>query len=97
MSTMSLNSTRNYARPRKAWILPGSGQVIENVHPRRQCKGEYCCIHNPSIHHANSWPMKFLNGWMWRQCPSVGCWRHPDPDDVAFNCTWPNLKLAPND
>lgn len=58
---------------------------LSYVHGENRCKGEYCCIHNPSDHHMRTWPLNWRNdtGVMERICPhGVG---HPDPDDAAFN------------
>jgi hypothetical protein len=55
------------------------------THDESQCRGEYCCIHNPSKHHMQDWPMNWRGdkGVMERICPhGVG---HPDPDDAAYN------------
>lgn len=61
----------------------GTGQKIL-VHNKEDCKGEYCCIHNPSDHHMKDWPLHWRDdrGLMERICPcGIG---HPDPDDLAF-------------
>jgi hypothetical protein len=61
----------------------GTGQTIL-VHSKGDCKGEYCCIHNPSDHHMKNWPTHWRDdiGLMERICPhGVG---HPDPDDLAY-------------
>lgn len=53
------------------------------VHSRRVCRGQKCCLHNPSKHHMRSWPLfirtdKFTLAE--RVCKhGVG---HPDPDSV---------------
>ena len=63
--------------------ITGTGQHIL-VHPASQCKGENCCIHNPSDHHMKEWPTHWRSDryMMERICPhGVG---HPDPDDLAF-------------
>lgn len=57
---------------------------IERIrtHRRKKCRGELCCIHNPSDHPMRSFPQ------VWRRdrrivervCPhGIG---HPDPDDL---------------
>lgn len=59
-------------------------KVTLNVHERGQCAGEWCCIHNPSDHHMQEWPLNWRGDRriMERLCPhGVG---HPDPDDAAF-------------
>ncbi len=61
----------------------GTGQKIL-VHNKETCKGQYCCIHNPSDHHMKDWPTHWRDdrGFMERMCShGVG---HPDPDDLAF-------------
>jgi len=61
----------------------GVGQNIL-VHNKNQCKGQHCCIHNPSDHHMKDWPTLWRGdrGLIERICPcGVG---HPDPDDLAF-------------
>ena len=79
MSTIKIKSSKHP----NTWKL-NSGQVI-TTHAESQCKGQYCCIHNPSNHHMRDWPMKWRDdtGVMERICPcGVG---HPDPDDLAYN------------
>lgn len=61
-------------------ILEG-GETLPNVHSSDKCKGQFCCIHNPSDHHMRSWPQHWRGdrNLMERTCPhGVG---HPDPDD----------------
>ena len=61
----------------------GTGQNIL-VHTKKDCKGEYCCIHRPSDHHMVDWPTNWRadRNMMERIDPmGVG---HPDPDDLAF-------------
>ena len=63
--------------------ITGTGQQVL-VHNRAYCKGEYCCIHNPSDHLMKDWPTHWRQdrGMMERMCEcGVG---HPDPDDIAF-------------
>lgn len=58
------------------------GKATLRVHARGRCKGERCCIHNPSDHAAKSWPQNWRadKGIMERLCRhGVG---HPDPDDL---------------
>jgi hypothetical protein len=31
--------------------------VLENLHPRSGCAGQFCVIHNPSEHHMRSWAL----------------------------------------
>jgi len=61
--------------------VDSTGLVIY-VHKEEDCKGTYCCIHNPSPHHMREWPTL----WRWdrnlmeRVCKhGVG---HPDPDHI---------------
>ena len=63
--------------------ITGSGQRIW-VHPKEECKGEFCVIHNPSFHKMRGWATNWREdrGLMERVCVhGVG---HPDPDDLAF-------------
>jgi len=30
--------------------VDGTGQLLQNIHRRRECKGRHCVIHNPSAH-----------------------------------------------
>lgn len=63
------------------------GEVSLRVHNRKQCEGEYCCIHNPSQHHMLSFPLNWRGDRqiMERICPhGIG---HPDPDDAAFRAS----------
>lgn len=59
--------------------------ILTNVHPPTLCVSQPCWVHNPSVHHMNSWPI----GWREdkhtaeRHCQhGIG---HPDPDDAAFH------------
>lgn len=64
-------------------LLPGTGQRLRNVHSRNACRGEFCCIHNPSDHHMRGWTMNWRpdRRIMERICEhGVG---HPDPDDTS--------------
>ncbi len=79
MTPVKINSPKYH----NTWKLD-SGQVI-TTHDASKCKGQYCCIHNPSNHHMRDWPMHWRDdtGVMERICPcGVG---HPDPDDLAYN------------
>lgn len=61
-----------------------NGVMLFNVHRQDQCRGEACCIHNPSDHHMKTWALDWRDdiGRMERLCAhGVG---HPDPDAVAF-------------
>lgn len=61
-------------------IYPG---VFIRVHKKDQCRGEYCCIHNPSDHALKGAPFNWrgLGYLMERVCEhGVG---HPDPDHLA--------------
>ena len=63
--------------------ITGTGQKI-NVHEKKDCEGEYCCIHNPSDHFMKDWPTHWRDDrkLMERICPhGVG---HPDPDSISF-------------
>jgi hypothetical protein len=63
--------------------LVGSERVLL-VHPKSKCKGNHCCIHNPSDHHMKEWPQNWMGdrGIMERICRHGII--HPDPDDPAF-------------
>lgn len=65
------------------WVLLG-GEKIYNPHSPEQCKGEYCCLHNPSDHPLADCPQHWRSDRriMERRCEH-GTW-HPDPDDVAY-------------
>jgi hypothetical protein len=68
--------------------LHKSDQVLINVHSKKVCKGEYCCIHNPSSHHMADWPQVWRRdrAIMERTCEhGVG---HPDPDQVMEDDCW---------
>ena len=61
----------------------GTGQRLL-VHEKKDCKGEYCVIHNPSVHSMSTFPTHWRGGRspMERICPhGIG---HPDPDDLAY-------------
>lgn len=60
--------------------------VLLVTHDESVCRGEYCCIHNPSDHHMRTWKLNWRPdiGVMERICPEHGV-GHPDPDDAAHN------------
>ena len=62
--------------------ITGSGQKLERVHTREDCRNEFCVIHNPSDHNMRDLPTLWREdrGFMERVCShGVG---HPDPDDA---------------
>lgn len=62
--------------------LHKSDQVLINVHSKKTCKGEYCCIHNPSKHALSDAPQHWREDRriMERICEhGIG---HPDPDQI---------------
>lgn len=66
---------------REDWRLIG-GELIHNVHPRKDCKGP-CMFHSPSDHHMVTWEQSFTSFGgdtmrMTRIC-SHGVF-HTDPD-----------------
>lgn len=61
----------------------GTGQKLR-VHTKEDCKGDHCCIHNPSLHSLSSSRTHWRHdrGIMERICDhGVG---HPDPDGIAY-------------
>jgi hypothetical protein len=79
------NDSIKVIRPKgsmERYKLVGSDRVLL-VHPKTKCKGQHCCIHNPSDHHMKEWPQNWRDdrGIMERICPhGIG---HPDPDDPS--------------
>jgi len=62
--------------------LHKSDQVLINVHSKKTCKGEYCCIHNPSKHALSDAPQNWREDRriMERICEhGIG---HPDRDQI---------------
>jgi hypothetical protein len=59
------------------------GRIMQ-VHPAQACRGQNCCVHNPSEHPlrvaALTW--NALTATMSRVCGHG--MTHPDPDDIAF-------------
>ena len=65
----------------KEVTLVGGEKVIAH-HPAK-CKGQVCCIHNPSRHHMRYWSQHWRNDrkLMERVCEhGIG---HPDPDHFS--------------
>lgn len=63
----------------KRWKPYRSNQLL-TTHDISVCKGERCCVHNPSAHHMREWSQHYRSdtGITERICPhGVG---HPDPD-----------------
>ncbi len=74
------------------WTTPasvttaGSIALAIRTHDEGDCLGPYCCVHNPSDHHMNTWPLIHrVDRWPMiseRLCShGVG---HPDPDSLDF-------------
>jgi hypothetical protein len=59
------------------------GQTVLKTHGPDVCRGEFCCIHNPSRHKLSAAPLNWRadRALMERVC-SHG-FGHPDPDDLA--------------
>ena len=57
--------------------------IERTFHPPTACKGEWCCIHNPSNHPMVEWPINIRETALAeRLCPhGVG---HPDPDSLVW-------------
>lgn len=68
------------------------GRVMQ-VHPPQACRGQTCCVHNPSEHPLRTAALTWnaLTATMNRVC-SHGL-VHPDPDDIAFK----ERTLGPSD
>ena len=66
----------------KMVVLVGGQKIL--THEKKDCRGESCCIHNPSDHHMKDWPQFWRDdkGMMERICQHGVA--HPDPDDIAF-------------
>jgi hypothetical protein len=76
------------------WDLVGTfdlGPV--KTHGPSACAGTHCCVHNPSDHPMNSWPMTFDPQKMYlalRMCPHE--YGHPDPDSLRFHALHPRVS-----
>jgi len=59
--------------------LVGGTKIL--THHRGDCKGYWCCIHNPSPHHMITWEQHFsdVDSIVYRICKHGEM--HPDPDD----------------
>ena len=68
-------------------LLPHEKAYLKKLvtHTPDKCKGQNCCVHNPSDHHMRDWKMNFRfdKSVMERICPEHGV-GHPDPDDAAY-------------
>lgn len=61
----------------------GTGQQLL-IHNKKDCKGKYCSIHNPSNHHMVNWPTHWrYDRKLMERIDPMGC-GHPDPDDLAY-------------
>ena len=62
-----------------------SRQKDGSYHTKKECKGKYCCFHNPSKHHMVGWKLNVRldrSGLTERICPhGIG---HPDPDSLDW-------------
>ena len=70
-------------------ILPGTHEVIMNVHLEGDCLGDFCPIHRPSDHIMRDFDMHWRDDryLMERICPhGIG---HPDPDDPKIQFHMP--------
>jgi len=71
------------------------GESTLNVHNRKLCEGQFCCIHNPSNHQMVTWPLNWRadKGTMERVCPhGVGV---TDPDDYAYRLSRDGENVTP--
>lgn len=68
------------------WVLKGSGQVLENVHPEGQCVGVFCAIHNPAPGPWDDWDMVFSYQGMFRICEHGV--RHNAVEDILVGLSW---------
>lgn len=63
------------------WRL-AKNEIISHVHLRKDCKGVYCALHNPSDHSMRSFRLHYRHDWggfFERICEhGVG---HDDPDN----------------
>ena len=58
--------------------------VTLRTHLPHKCRGQFCCIHNPSPHHMRDWPLVWneRKNLMERVCEHNLA--HPDPDDATY-------------
>ena len=60
------------------------GTVVLRTHAAGTCRGEHCCVHNPSDHRLKDAPLHWRadRNLMERICEhGVG---HPDPDSLSY-------------
>lgn len=74
--------------PKERWHLP-DGHMLQYVHSKKSCEGEFCVIHKPSDHPLRAWPLMLKpqivgksNPMFVRQCSCEEL--HLDPDEVTF-------------
>lgn len=76
---------RHFFASELSLMRPRGLDEVKNIHPPDKCKGERCCIHNPSDHPLKDAPLQLrADRWplMERRCEhGVG---HPDPDSVDY-------------
>jgi len=75
-------SISRFEKTMAKYKLHKSDQVLINVHSKKTCKGEYCCIHNPSKHALSDAPQNWREDRriMERICEhGIG---HPDRDQI---------------
>lgn len=61
--------------------------IVVGTHDKGKCAGQFCTIHNRSLHHMRDFPQEFRwdRGIMERVCHhGVG---HPDPDEINPDTT----------
>ncbi len=56
---------------------------VANVHDAGACAGEFCCIHNPSMHPMIEEPMLLRETTLVERLCQHGI-GHPDPDSAAY-------------
>jgi hypothetical protein len=61
------------------------GQVLIGVHSDKQCRGQYCCIHNPSDHHMREWEQNWRPDRRMMERIYKHSDGHPDPDDICID------------
>lgn len=65
-------------------FVTGTEQIMQ-VHNVEDCKGKYCCIHNPSDHHMKDWPLHWREDRRFFERIDPEGVGHPDPDEVEYN------------
>ncbi|MER5754399.1 hypothetical protein [Streptomyces sp. NPDC002088] len=74
-------------------VLVGGQKIL--AHPRKDCIGRHCAVHNPSEHHMSEWRQNFRSDRALTERVCMHGVGHPDPDDLAYKRLMQGADYSP--